>query len=47
MEYPKPGDLALGRLKRLERGVEDRSSSDVQFVYMTWGKEEKPNLVCG
>lgn len=44
MEDPKPVDLALGRLKCLERGMEDRRYSDVQFASMTWGKEEKPNL---
>lgn len=41
---PKPGDLALGRMKCLERGMEVRRCSDVQFVTMTWGKDEKRNL---
>ena len=34
--YPKPVDLCLSRLKPLEREVEDRTSSDVQIVWMTW-----------
>ena len=34
--YPKPVDLCLSRLKPLEGGVEDRTSSDVQIVWMTW-----------
>ncbi|MDI3482232.1 MAG: hypothetical protein PWQ88_103 [Candidatus Methanomethylophilaceae archaeon] len=34
--YPKPVDLCLGRLKPLEREVEDRTGSDVQIVRMTW-----------
>lgn len=33
---PKPVDLCLSRLKPLEGGVEDRTSSDVQIVWMTW-----------
>ena len=33
---PKPVDLCLGRLKPLERGVEDRTGADVQIVRMTW-----------
>ena len=33
---PKPVDLYLGRLKPLERGVEDRTDNDVQIFRMTW-----------
>lgn len=33
---PKPVDLCLSRLKPLEGVVEDRTSSDVQIVWMTW-----------
>ena len=34
--YPKPVDLGLGRLKPLEREVEDRTGADVQIARMTW-----------
>ena len=34
--YPKPVDLCLSRLKPLEREVEDRTSVDVQIIWMTW-----------
>ena len=33
--YPKPVDLCMGRLKPLEREVEDRTGTDVQIVRMT------------
>ena len=33
---PKPVDLSLGRLKPLEREVEDRTGTDVQIVRITW-----------
>jgi len=32
---PKPGDLGVGRLKRGESCVEDRSGTDVQIVRVT------------
>jgi len=41
---PKPGDLALGKLKCSERGMEGCRGTDVQFALMTWGKGEKRNL---
>ena len=44
MENPKPADLAQDRLKCFERNMEDRSRSDVQFVDMILGKDEKRNL---
>ena len=34
--YPKPVDLCLSSLKPLEGEVEERSSSDVQIVCVTW-----------
>jgi hypothetical protein len=34
--YPKPVDLCLSRMKPLEGGVEVRTSTDVQIVWMTW-----------
>ena len=36
VEDPKPVDLRLSRLKLSESWVEDRTSSDVQIVWMTW-----------
>lgn len=35
MGYPKPVDLGVGRLKPLEREVEDRTGVDVQITRMT------------
>ena len=45
LQYPKPDDLSLGRLKRTERCVEGRKGGDVQFPQMTWGLGQKTNLV--
>ena len=36
MEYPKPADLCLGRMKPRENGVEVRSRIDVQIIGVTW-----------
>jgi hypothetical protein len=36
MEYPKPADLRLGRVKPREIGVEARSRNDVQIFGVTW-----------
>ena len=36
MEYPKPADLCLGRMKPREIGVEVRSRIDVQIIGVTW-----------
>ena len=33
--YPKPVDLCVGRLKPLEKEVEDRAGTDVQIVLLT------------
>ena len=33
--YPKPVELYVGRLKPLERGVEDRTGIDVQIIRIT------------
>ena len=33
--YPKPVELCVGRLKPGENWVEDRTSTDVQIVWMT------------
>ena len=32
---PKPGDLSVGRLKFLERGMEGRTDVDLQIARMT------------
>lgn len=35
--YPKPRDLALARMKWIERSMEVRPRTDVQFVWLSWG----------
>jgi hypothetical protein len=36
MEYPKPADLCLGKVKPREIGVEACSRIDVQIIGVTW-----------
>ena len=36
LEYPKPVDLFLTKMKSFERMMEVCSSADVQFAYMSW-----------
>ena len=37
LQDPKPRDLALARMKWIERSMEVRTRTDVQFVWLSWG----------